>query len=185
MIMSVALAMDAFAVAITLGMDGLAHTVRDRLKVSISFGFFQGLLSVIGIVSLKFVSGEITTYNHLIAGVILIILGVRMLKEAFESSKEEYIESHEMGFNKKKGLSLKLLAMFGIATSIDALAAGITYGLIYEQLILSTILIATIAFLFSYIGSTFGKTLGHMIGNKANIFGGVMIILLGVNALFF
>ena len=108
-----------------------------------------------------------------------------MLKEAFESSKEEYIESHEMGFNKKKGLSLKLLAMFGIATSIDALAAGITYGLIYEQLILATILIATIAFLFSYIGSTFGKTLGHMIGNKANIFGGVMIILLGVNALFF
>lgn len=102
MIMSVALAMDAFAVAITLGMDGLAHTVRDRLKVSISFGFFQGLLFVIGIVSLKFVSGEITTYNHLIAGVILIILGVRMLKEAFESSKEEYIESHEMGFNKKK-----------------------------------------------------------------------------------
>ena len=80
MIMSVALAMDAFAVAITLGMDGLAHTVRDRLKVSISFGFFQGLLFVIGIVSLKFVSGEITTYNHLIAGVILIILGVRMLK---------------------------------------------------------------------------------------------------------
>ena len=185
MIMSVALAMDAFAVAITLGMDGLAHTVRDRLKVSISFGFFQGLLFVIGIVSLKFVSGEITTYNHLIAGVILIILGVRMLKEAFVSSKEEYIESHEMGFNKKKDLSLKLLAMFGIATSIDALAAGITYGLIYEQLILATIVIATIAFLFSYIGSTFGKTLGHMIGNKANIFGGVMIILLGVNALFF
>ena len=185
MIMSVALAMDAFAVAITLGMDGLDHTVRDRLKVSISFGFFQGLLFVIGIVSLKFVSGEITTYNHLIAGVILIILGVRMLKEAFESSKEEYIESHEMGFNKKKDLSLKLLAMFGIATSIDALAAGITYGLIYEQLILATIVIATIAFLFSYIGSTFGKTLGHMIGNKANIFGGVMIILLGVNALFF
>ena len=185
MIMSVALAMDAFAVAITLGMDALAHTVRDRLKVSISFGFFQGLLFVIGIVSLKFVSGEITTYNHLIAGVILIILGVRMLKEAFESSKEEYIESHEMGFNKKKDLSLKLLAMFGIATSIDALAAGITYGLIYEQLILATIVIATIAFLFSYIGSTFGKTLGHMIGNKANIFGGVMIILLGVNALFF
>ena len=178
--MSVALAMDAFAVAITLGMDGLAHTVRDRLKVSISFGFFQGLLFVIGIVSLKFVSGEITTYNHLIAGVILIIFGVRMLQEACESSKEEYIESHE-----KKDLSLKLLAMFGIATSIDALAAGITYGLIYEQLILATIVIATIAFLFSYIGSTFGKTLGHMIGNKANIFGGVMIILLGVNALFF
>ena len=102
MIMSVALAMDAFAVAITLGMDGLAHTVRDRLKVSISFGFFQGLLFVIGIVSLKFVSGEITTYNHLIAGVILIILGVRMLKEAFESSKENILNLMRWASIKKK-----------------------------------------------------------------------------------
>lgn len=184
MIMAVALAMDAFAVAITLGMDGLAHTVRDRLKVSISFGFFQGLLFVSGIISLKFVSGDVTTYNHLIAGVILIILGIRMLKEAFESPKEECPQSHDMKFNKRKVLSLKLLTMFGIATSIDALAAGITYGLIYEQLILATILISTTAFFFSYIGSTFGKKLGHIIGNKANIFGGVMIILLGVHALF-
>ncbi|MBQ4164104.1 MAG: manganese efflux pump, partial [Turicibacter sp.] len=61
---------------------------------------------------------------------------------------------------------------------------GITYGLIYEQLLIATLLIASVAFILSYIGSTFGKTLGHMIGNKANIFGGIMIILLGVKALF-
>lgn len=185
MIMSVALAMDAFAVAITLGMDGTAHTVRDRLKVSTSFGFFQGLLFVTGIISLRFVSGHITTYNHLIAGVILIILGVRMLKEGFEDSSGEYLQERESQLIKKRGLSFKILAMFGIATSIDALAAGITYGLIYDWWMSATILITVVAFLFSYIGSTFGKKLGYIIGNKANIFGGIMIILLGIDALFF
>ena len=81
MVMSVALAMDAFAVAITLGMNGSANRIRECLKVSLSFGFFQGLLFILGIVSLKFVSGQVTAYNRLIAGVILVILGVRMLKE--------------------------------------------------------------------------------------------------------
>lgn len=181
MIMSVALAMDAFAVAITLGMNGSAHRIRDRLKVSASFGFFQGLLFIIGIISLKFISGEVTAYNRLIAGVILLILGVRMLKEAFEEPELE----QEIEKNKRKDLSFKLLAMFGIATSIDALAAGITYGLIYNKLILATVLISGVAFVFSYIGSSFGKKLGHIIGNKATIFGGIIIILLGIDTLFF
>ena len=183
MIMSVALAMDAFAVAITLGMDGLAHTVRDRLKVSISFGFFQGLLFVIGIVSLKFVSGEITTYNHLIAGVILIILGVRMLKEAFESSKEEYIESHEMGFNKKKGLSLKLLAMFGIATSIDALAVGVTFAFLNVSIMEACLIIGCTTFVLSVIGVVVGNFFGTRYKRKAEIAGGVILILIGLKIL--
>ena len=180
--MSVALAMDAFAIAVTLGMDGSANTVSERLKVSTSFGFFQGLLFLLGIISLSLVSGDVTTYNHLIAGTILIILGVRMLKEAFEQPSGVEIENTPP--YKKRKLTFKLLAMFGVATSIDALAAGITYGLIYEQLLIATLLITAVAFILSYIGSTFGKTLGHMIGNKANILGGVMIILLGVKAIF-
>lgn len=175
-VMSVALAMDAFAIAITLGMDGSANTVRERLKVSTSFGFFQGLLFIVGIISLSFVNGGVTTYNHLIAGTILLILGIRMLKEAFEQSSNQV--------HQKRDLTFKLLAMFGIATSIDALAAGITYGLIYEQILIATILIAVVAFILSYIGTTFGKTLGHLIGNKASVFGGIMIILLGIEALF-
>ena len=189
MIMSVALAMDAFAVAITLGMDGLAHTVRDRLKVSISFGFFQGLLFVIGIVSLKFVSGEITTYNHLIAGVILIILGVRMLKEAFESSKEEYIESHEMGFNKKKDLSLKLLAMFGIATSIDALAIGISFALLginnYTEILSPILIIGFVSFVMSLIGLYFGIKCGCGCARKlkAELWGGIILVAIGLKIL--
>lgn len=181
MVMSVALAMDAFAVAITLGMNGSANRIRERVKVSLSFGFFQGLLFILGIVSLKFVSGQVTAYNRLIAGVILVILGVRMLKEAFG----EYELYEEIESTKRKDLSFKLLAMFGIATSIDALAAGITYGLIYNELLLATVLVSAVAFIFSYIGSSFGKKLGYIIGNKATIFGGIIIILLGIDTLFF
>ncbi len=183
--MAVALAMDAFAIAITLGVNGLAHKVSDRFKISIVFGCCQGLLFIIGMLSLKFMSGSVTTYNHLIAGVILIVLGVRMLKEALEDSSEECFESKQISFYKGKVLSLNLLVMFGLVTSIDALAAGITYGLIYEQFILATSVVTIIAFLLSYLGSAFGKRLGHIIGSKATIFGGIAIILLGFHAILF
>lgn len=194
-IMSVALAMDAFAVAITLGMDGAACTICDRIKVASSFGFFQGLLFVIGVISLSYVSGEVTSYNHLIAGVILIILGLRMLKESFEKTdntcpnekcrKGKCTQTRCLKTGRMKNLTFYILVMFGIATSIDALAAGITYGLIYEEILIAVVLISVIAFLFSYIGAAFGKKLGYLIGKKANIFGGIMIILLGLKSLFF
>ena len=90
--MSIALAMDAFAVSVTLGMDGMAHRWGNRLKIAGTFGFFQGLLFILGLLSLRFVSGEVTVYNHLIAGAFLIVLGVRMIKEALDKSGEGYIE---------------------------------------------------------------------------------------------
>lgn len=185
MVMSIALAMDAFAVSVTLGMDGKAHRISERLKIAGTFGFFQGLLFVMGLLSLRFVSGEVTTYNHLIAGVILLILGIRMLREALDGSTNGCMASHEKELNQSKRLPFKVITAFGIVTSIDALAAGITYGLIYDEFILVTLCVTLIAFFLSYIGLTFGKRLGHLIGNKANILGGIMVILLGVHAIFF
>lgn len=182
--MSIALAMDAFAVAITLGMNGFTYTIGERLKVGFSFGFFQGIFFFLGVISLKFISNGVTLYNNLIAGVILIVLGIRMLKEAFEEVRETEIEINERNFSSKR-LPFKLLIVCGVATSIDALAAGITYGLIYNYFLFATFLISFTAFLLSCIGATFGKKLGHVIGNKANLFGGFMIILLGIKAIFF
>lgn len=195
MVMAIALAMDAFAVSITLGMDGVAHTISQRLKVSVSFGFFQGLLFILGIISLYFVSGSITIYNHYIAGLILIVLGIRMTKEVTETHENmcpnptcQYKKCKEvkcLKTGKMKKLTLKLLVFYGIATSIDALAAGITYGLIYKKILVPIICISGVAFCFSYVGTSFGKTLGHLIGNKANIFGGILLVILGLKSIFF
>ena len=184
--MSVALAMDAFAVSITLGMDGATGSIRQRLKVATSFGFFQGLLFILGIISLTIVS-------EYIAGVILIILGARMIKETFEEEpdncpypicqQKKCSQVKCLRTGKTNKITFRLLVMFGIATSIDALAAGITYGLIYEQIMLAVICISGVAFLLSYMGATFGRKLGHIIGNKANIFGGILIVILGIKSI--
>lgn len=194
-VMAVALAMDAFAVAITLGMDGAARTIRQRLEVATSFGFFQGLLFLLGINVLHFVSGSMTTYNSYIAGAILIILGIRMTREGFEEHEDtcpyegcqhkKCKEVRCLKTGKMKKLTLQLLVMYGIATSIDALAAGITYGLIYNQILIPAICISLVAFVFSYVGASFGKTLGHIIGSKANVLGGVLLIFLGLKSVFF
>lgn len=194
-IMSVALAMDAFAVSITLGMDGATSSVRQRLKVATSFGFFQGLLFILGIVSLSIVSGNITTYNQYIAGIILIILGARMIKEIFEEEpdncphsvcqKKKCNQVKCLRTGKTNKITLRLLVAFGIATSIDALAAGITYGLIYEEVMFPLVCVSMVAFVLSYIGATFGKKLSYWIGNKANLFGGILIVLLGIKSIFF
>ena len=191
--MSVALAMDAFAVSITDGRDGATGSIRQRLKVATSFGFFQGLLFILGIISLTIVSGNITTYNQYIAGVILIILGARMIKETFEEEpdncpypicqQKKCSQVKCLRTGKTNKITFRLLVMFGIATSIDALAAGITYGLIYEQIMLAVICISGVAFLLSYMGATFGRKLGHIIGNKANIFGGILIVILGIKSI--
>ena len=185
MLMSIALAMDAFAVSVTLGMDGMAHRWGNRLKIAGTFGFFQGLLFILGLLSLRFVSGEVTVYNHLIAGAILIVLGVRMIKEALDKSGEGYIEVSEKKLSQGKQLSFKVIAAFGIVTSIDALAAGIPYELIYDFFIVAVLCVSFVALFLSYIGLTFGKKLGSLIGNKANILGGLMVILLGMHAIFF
>ncbi|MGL4372443.1 MAG: manganese efflux pump MntP family protein, partial [Turicibacter sp.] len=87
-VMAVALAMDAFAVAITLGMDGAARTIKARVKVASSFGVCQGILFLGGCISLHFVSGRLTTYNHYIAGGILIVLGIRMLRECVQEYED-------------------------------------------------------------------------------------------------
>lgn len=195
LIMSVALAMDAFAVSITLGIDGATGSRRQRLKVATSFGFFQGLLFILGIISLTIVSGNVTTYNQYIAGVILIILGVRMIKETFEEDpdncphlvcqKKKCKQVRCLKTGKTNKVTFRLLVAFGIATSIDALAAGITYGLIYEQILFPLIAVSIVAFLLSYIGATFGKKLGCIIGNKANLIGGILIVFLGLKSIIF
>lgn len=194
MMMSVALAMDAFAISITLGMDGATGSMIQRLKVATTFGFFQGLLFILGIISLSFVNGNITVYNQYIAGVILICLGIRMIKDTFEESpdncphpicqKDKCHQVKCLRTGKTNKLTFRLLVVFGIATSIDALAAGITYGLIYKEVMAALVCVSTVAFVLSYLGTTFGRKLGDMIGSKANLFGGLIILILGIKSIF-
>lgn len=174
-LMALALAMDAFTVAFTFGMDGSVKTWPQRVRASLVFGFFQGLLFAVGLFLYQILSGEIARYNSIIAGIILLALGGHSLIGAFDP--QITVE--------KRQFSLLLLCVLGIATSIDALVAGISFNLIYDHLSEAVTIVATIGVCLTYAGMFFGQRLGNRLGNKANIIGGIVIIILGLKSIFY
>lgn len=193
-LLSLALAMDAFAVSIALGMSGVVKKHIDRFKVATVFGIFQGLMFVLGILSLLIFTSELTQVNKYISALLLAVIGFKMIKENFthETNKCEHKVCLELGCKNKKCLktgqyrflTLSLLITYGLATSIDAFAAGVSYGLIYDKLLLPTLLIFLITFILSGVGVTFGTKLKSKIGDKANLLGGLILILLAIKSLF-
>lgn len=190
-LLAVALAMDSFAIAITLGVSGLSKENINRLKIALTFGFFQGGFFLLGYIVLFVLGKNVTKYNSLVAGLLLAFLGTKMLIEAFD--KKEKLCVNEECINCKKNrclktgeyrfLTFKLLLIYGSATSIDAFAAGVSFGLKYDEIILAVISISFITFIFSYFGSTFGMYLKKYIKNKAEIIGGLILIFLAIKSL--
>ncbi|MGL6227808.1 MAG: manganese efflux pump MntP family protein [Culicoidibacterales bacterium] len=195
--LSLALAMDAFAVSISLGMGGTAYHRRDRYAIAITFGVFQALMFGLGFLAVDFFSQEFTTFNQFIAVILLSILGIKMIRDGFEEQVNDcahescqYATCQEdicLRTGKKRKLSLQMLLVFGIATSIDAFAAGLSFGLIYSQHavgLFAMITIGAITFALALAGAFFGKKLETLIGNRANIIGGIILIILGIQSLF-
>lgn len=190
-LLSIALAMDAFAVAITLGMSDLAKHRYNRLKIALAFGLFQGGLFLLGYYAIFLIGKNITSYNSLIAGLLLAFLGIKMLLEAFDT-KEKHCE-HDTCFNCKKNrclrtgefryLSFKLLISYATATSIDAFASGVSYSFKYDNGLYATIFISIITFSFSYFGVCCGKYLKKYIGKKAEIIGGLILLFLAIKTI--
>ena len=172
MLLAVALAMDAFSVAVTDGMLVRNIRLKDSLKIGLFFGAFQFLMPCIGNFISSFAASYIERFDHWIAFILLAFLGIRMIIEANEEK--------EIPENPLKTSTLFLMA---IATSIDALAAGVTLAAINAPIIFSSLIIGITAFLFSFVGTIIGKRFGDFLGNKAEIAGGIVLILIGVKTL--
>lgn len=172
LLLAVALSMDAFSVALTTGMVVTNVKITDALKVGAFYGAFQFLMPCIG----NFVSGFATVivsrFDHWIAFVLLAFLGVNMIREAF--SEQEI---------PKNPLKLSALFLSAIATSIDALAAGVTLAAVNSPILFSSAIIGITAFLFSVCGVLLGKRFGGFLGDKAEFAGGVVLILIGLKTL--
>lgn len=190
-LLAIALAMDAFAVATTLGMSNIARKRIDKLKIALTFGLFQGGLFLLGYYTLAIFGKEITTYNSLIAGLLLAFLGVKMLLDSFDNRRSRCDRADCSGCKRGRCLntgeyrylSIKILFTYAIATSIDAFAAGISYGLEYSQIILAFLFICLVTFFLSLFGATCGIYLKKYVGNKAEIIGGVILIILAIKTL--
>ena len=171
--LSIGLGMDAFAVSICKGISMKKMDWKKACIIGIYFGGFQAIMPVIGYFLGSTFESFITSFDHWVAFILLAIIGVNMIKESF--SKESENISSDVGF--------KTMIILAIATSIDALAVGITFAFFKVNLVLAITLIGTITFALSVIGTKVGNRFGDKYENKAELVGGIILILLGLKIL--
>jgi manganese efflux pump family protein len=170
-VLAVALSMDAFAVSIGLGSKGNIRGLG--LKAGLFFGSFQALMPFIGYLAGKGVLGWVEAYAHWIAFGLLVLIGAKMIYEGFQEGIEEDII----------GITNKTMLLLSIATSIDAMAAGFSLTLLDINAYLACLVIGMTTFIFSWLGVRIGKNSGTWLESKSEIFGGVVLILIGVKLL--
>ena len=187
--------MDAFAVSVAKGITLTRVKAKDALKVALFFGGFQALMPLIGWGAGRYFADYIKAFDHWIAFILLSFIGGKMIFEALKEDDEEKAEvavSMEVSKNKerefanmkrKEELSAKNLTVLAIATSIDALAVGVSFAFLNEPIfsIISTIAIVT--FILCFLGVLLGKSIGSLFKNYAQIIGGIILILMGFNIL--
>ncbi len=175
---AVALAMDAFAVAIATGVSLKDVSLRQTFRLSWHFGLFQAMMPIIGWYFGASIKGYVETYAHWIAFALLFLVGGNMLREAFELSDDEEIERKD----NTRGLTLVILS---VATSIDALAVGLSMSLLQVSIIYPALVIGVVAGLFTIMGLHLGKKAANLkrLSPVAEVLGGLVLWIIGINIL--
>ncbi|MEI6091604.1 MAG: manganese efflux pump MntP family protein [bacterium] len=172
---AIGLAMDASAVSIANGISIKNIKQKDALKIAFSFGFFQAIMPLIGwALGLSFRT-YIQSFDHWIAFGLLFIIGAHMLIEAFQKNDPDC--------SKKNCLNPKTLLIMSIATSIDALAAGISFSVLKMDIWFPIAIIGSITFILSYIFLMSGNKLGNRFGKGMDFVGGAILIAIGIKIL--
>lgn len=176
LIIAISLAMDAFAVAVSNGLMLPKIRIRHALVFGLFFGVFQFLMPLIGYFLASRFSTYIQSFDHWIAFILLSIIGGNMIKESFSDEDDEDVQANIM--------SVKNLTMLAIATSIDALAVGVTFALVDSGNIwVSCGVIGIVAFILSYIGVMLGKKISGVFQSYAERVGGAVLIIIGLKIL--
>jgi putative Mn2+ efflux pump MntP len=167
------LAMDAFAVALCKGLSMKKFDKKKGIIIGLYFGIFQGMMPLIGYLLGTTFQNLITSVDHWIAFVLLGFIGGNMLKEAFSKDEE----------NCNDKVDFKTMLPLAIATSIDALAVGITFAFLKVNIVIAVLSIGIITFIMSFIGSKVGNKFGTKYEKKAQLFGGIILVLIGLKIL--
>ena len=168
-----ALSMDAFAVSVTKGMTLKKINLSIATKIAFLFGLFQAVMPLIGWLFGMNFELYIRSIDHWIAVFLLSFLGIKMIVEAIKDDDNDnstYLDNKE-------------LIILSIATSIDALAVGVTFAFLNIDIIPICVSIGVITFLVCFIGVLIGKKIGSVFKNYAQIIGGIILILIGLNIL--
>lgn len=172
-LIAVGLSMDAFAVSVCKGLAMPKCTFKKAAIVGLWFGGFQALMPAIGYILGAQFQEAIASIDHWIAFVLLALIGGNMIHEALDNDEEEADAS----------LDVKTMFLLAVATSIDALAIGITFAFLKVSIIPAVCFIGIVTFIISFAGVKIGNVFGARYKNKAEIVGGVILILLGLKIL--
>lgn len=172
-LIAVGLSMDAFAVSVCKGLAMPKCTFKKAAIVGLWFGGFQALMPAIGYILGAQFQEAIASIDHWIAFVLLALIGGNTIHEALDNDEEEADAS----------LDVKPMFLLAVATSIDALAIGITFAFLKVNIIPAVCFIGIVTFIISFAGVKIGNVFGARYKNKAEIVGGVILILLGLKIL--
>ena len=172
-LIAVGLSMDAFAVSVCKGLAMPKCTFKKAAIVGLWFGGFQALMPAIGYILGAQFQEAIASIDHWIAFVLLALIGGNMIREALDNDEEEADAS----------LDVKTMFLLAVATSIDALAIGITFAFLKVNIIPAVCFIGIVTFIISFAGVKIGNVFGARYKNKAEIVGGIILILLGLKIL--
>jgi putative Mn2+ efflux pump MntP len=174
-IIAIGLAMDAFAVSIVSGAAYKQLNIKHAFRLALFFGGFQAFMPLIGFLAGLTVKQYIANYDHWVAFALLTAIGAKMI---YESTKIK--PAHQ----NSEPMNLLVLLALSVATSIDALAVGITLSLLRISIVMAAVIIGLITFALSYIGVFIGKTFGHFFESKIEALGGLILIGIGLKILF-
>ena len=175
LLIAVGLSMDAFSVSICKGLTTKKFSWRMAMICALWFGGFQVLMPVIGYFLGAQFEDFIDSYAHWIAFGLLFLVGANMIREAVWDDKEEEEKSNSLDF--------KTMFLLAIATSIDALAVGVSFAFIQVKLWSSVLIIGLTTFVFSVLGVKIGNVFGSKYEKSAGIIGGIILILIGLKIL--
>jgi len=171
-LISIGLAMDAFAVTIAKTIADCRISKKESLLMITLFGLFQGIMPLIGwTLGINF-ERFITSIDHWIAFFLLLIIGLNMIRESFQ---EEHVDC---------SIDLRTLFTLALATSIDALAVGVSFAFLDVNIIQAALIIMLVTFMICLLGLLIGKRFGKLLEHRATLIGGIILIMMGTKILF-
>jgi putative Mn2+ efflux pump MntP len=172
---AIGLSADCFAVALSISISRRTLSFRQFFRFPLSFGLFQAIMLVIGWLAGRTIVELISSYDHWLAFGLLLIIGGRMIWESFHE-KDETRAGRDIG----KWFTLLTLS---VATSIDSLAAGLSYAFLDVAIVLAAITTGLTTFVITLVGYFIGKRVGALVGKRAEMVGGIILVLIGVRIL--
>lgn len=173
-IIALALAMDAFAVSIVSGTTYRQLEVKHAFRMALFFGAFQAFMPLIGSLAGLTIRDQIAEYDHWVAFGLLAAVGGKMIYESFKIAPAD---------KNSNPANMVVLLFLSIATSIDALAIGITLSFLQVSIALAVTIIGLITFVLSYLGVYIGKKVGHFFEGQIEAIGGLILIAIGIKIL--